>query len=132
MAIDLYSKDSVDSLLAGKLSNPVGPAGITFNDSTVQTTAATGTNYGDLFGFAIVKDVTWSGSAWVLTCAPINTFLFNYGGMAVVNPTSSLFEWMSGMSTISTWTYTTTTFSITDNIYIQCLSQVSIQPVNNP
>ena len=132
MAINLYSKDSVDALLADKLDNPVGPAGITFNDSTVQTTAATGTNYGDLFGFAIVKDVSWSGSAWVLTCAPVNNFLGASGGPAVVNTTSSLFEWMSGMSSTSTWTYTTTTFGVGDYIYIQCLSQVSTQPVNLP
>ena len=41
MAVNLYSAASVDTLLAGKLDNPVSSAGITFSDSTVQTTAAT-------------------------------------------------------------------------------------------
>ena len=87
-------------------------------------------NFGDVFGMSIVKDVQWTGSGWQLTCEPVNPYLANSGGMAVTDSSGSLFEWMSGMSTTSTWTYTTTTFGISDYIYIQCLSQKSQTPVN--
>lgn len=102
-----------------------------FSDNTSITTAPTGTtNFGDIFAIAIVKDVTWTGSSWTITCEPVNTYLANNGGMAVTNQDGSHFEWMSGMSTTSTWSYDTSTFYYNEDVYIQCLGQKSKYPIN--
>jgi hypothetical protein len=117
----------------GSYSTYVGvtSSGIHFADGTSQTTAATaGANFGDVFAMGIVKDVTWTGMGWLLTCDPINSYMNAAGGMAVVSFDGSKFEWMSGMSTTSTWTYLTSTFGSTDYVYIQCFSQKSQNPVN--
>lgn len=128
-----YGPDSILTLTDYSQTLVVGATGITFPDSTVQTTAAVaGPTYGDVFSMGIVKDVSWVGTGWQLTCEPVNPFLAYAGGMAVVNFDGSLFEWMSGMSTIAPWTYTTTTFGSTDYVYIQALSQKANNPCNFP
>ena len=125
MAVNLYSKDSVDSLLAGKLSNPVGPAGITFNDSTVQTTAATaGVNLGDVFSIANVTDVSFTGSypspgSWTINFRPVNNYLVGGVTMVVENGDGSISQDVKGsISTTSNWSYTTTYDTFPGDAYL--------------
>lgn len=89
-------------------------------------------NLGDIFAMSIVKDVSWTGSSWNITCDPVNPHLASNGGMAILNADGSHFEWMSGMSSSTTWTFTTSslTFSF-EPIYIQCYGQKSQNPLNS-
>ena len=69
--------------------------GITFADSTVQTTAATGgINLGDVFSVANVQDVSWSGSypypgSWTITFRPVNTYIASAVSIYVENADGS-------------------------------------------
>lgn len=122
------------ALYNGSQTTTYAASGITFPDSTVQTTAATaGANLGDVVAISIVKDVTWTGSAWQLTFEPINQGLGNYASITVANSDSSVTEAASGSwSSSSTWTYTTSGFGSTDAIYIIAYGQKSVNIVNYP
>lgn len=132
MPLNLYSKSAVDTLLAGKLDNPVGPGGITFNDSTVQTTAAVaGANFGDAFTLGKVQDVTASSGYWQITFAPVNYQAMQLGlSVSLSDGTSS--ESITSFSTTASWTYTTTTLASTDYIYVTYNGQRSSIAISNP
>lgn len=105
--------------------------GITFPDSTTQTTAAVaGAKYADVISMGCVQDVTWTGSAWQVTFSPINPYIGNLG-FSVTNGSTT--ETATGSwSSSSTWTYTTTGFGSTDYVYIYAFSEQASYPCNNP
>jgi len=125
MPLNLYSAASTDALLATKLSNPVSSAGITFSDSTVQTTAATaGVNLGDVFSMSNVQEVTWSGSypspgSWTITFRPVNTYILNAMTLVVENGDGSISQDVKGaVSSTSAWTYTTGYYTFPADTYL--------------
>ena len=141
MAVNLYSAASVDTLLAGKLDNPVSSAGITFSDSTVQTTAATaGVNLGDVFSIGNVQEVTWSGSypspgAWTITFRPVNSYILNAMTLYVENGDGTISQDVkSAVSSTSAWTYTTgyDTFPGDAYLYIVANGIKATIPINYP
>ena len=141
MAVNLYSTASVDSLLAGKLDNPVSSAGITFSDSSVQTTAATaGVNLGDVFSMSNVQDVTFAGSypspgSWTITFRPVNTYIAQAMTLVVENGDGSISQDVKGaVSSTSAWTYTTTfdTFPADTYLYIVANGIKATIPINYP
>ena len=141
MAVNLYSAASVDTLLAGKLDNPVSSAGITFSDSTVQTTAATaGVNLGDVFSIGNVQQVTWSGTypspgSWQINFRPVNSYILNSMTLSVENADGTISQDVKGaVSSTSAWTYTTGygTFSADDYLYIVANGIKATIPINYP
>lgn len=123
--INLKDSSLTQSLLDGKLSNPVSSSGITFADSTVQTTAATGgINLGDVFSVANVQDVSWSGSypspgSWTITFRPVNTYIASAVSIYVENADGSISQDAKGsVSTSSNWTYTTTYDTFPADVYL--------------
>jgi hypothetical protein len=139
MALNLYSAGTTDSLLAGKLSNPVPSSGITFNDGSVQTTAATaGVNLGDVFSFANVTTVAFSGTypspgQWQIDFKPVNSYVANAVTIVVENADGSISQDAKGaVSTTSTWTYTTTfdTFPADAYLYLVVNGVKATLPIN--
>lgn len=132
--VQIGDSSSGIAIYDGSYSTYVGVTltGVRFADGTTQTTAATaGANFGDVFGMSIVTNAYYNGSGWTVVCNPVNNYLVSAGGMAVVNFDGSIFEWMSGMSSSSSWTFNTSSaFGPYDYLYIQCLSQKSQNPIN--
>jgi hypothetical protein len=111
----------------------VGTSGITFSDSTTQTTAAVaGANYGDAFTLGKVQDVSPVGGYWLITFAPINAAVIETG-ISVSLSDGSLAEDVTGSgSTTSVWTYLTTGLTSSDYIYITVNGQRSTITISQP
>ena len=125
-----------------KVSNSSGgtsvtPTGITFPDSSVQTTAAVAmANVADCLAHT-VYNVTWTGSAWSMTFQPINHHLNNLmAGSNLKIYSASGTDNITGLSTTSTATFTTTSAIQTDAIYLRMIiggtTITSTQPLNYP
>jgi hypothetical protein len=141
MPLNLYSAASTDALLATKLSNPVSSSGITFSDSTVQTTAATaGVNLGDVFSVSNVQEVVFTGSypspgSWTITFRPVNTYILNAMTLVVENGDGSISQDVKGaVSSTALWTYTTVfdTFPADAYLYIVANGIKATIPINYP
>lgn len=106
--------------------------GITFPDSTTQTTAAVaGANFGDAFTLGKVQEVTASSGYWQITFAPVNAKAMDLGLYVCLSDGSNA-EAITSYSTSSTWTYTTSTNTSSDYIYIKYNGQVSSIAISNP
>jgi hypothetical protein len=107
-------------------------SGITFSDSSTQTTAAVaGANLGDAFTIGKVQDVSISSGYWVITFAPVNSQLMA-SGLSVSLSDGSSSESITSFSTSSTWTYTTTTLTSSDYIWITFAGQRSQFAISYP
>lgn len=111
--------------------------GITFADDTVQTTAAVaGANVADCLAHTI-HNVSWTGSAWTMTFQPINQHLNNLmaGGNLQIYSTSGT-DNVSGLSQSSASTFTTTSATSTNYLYVRMViggvTITSTQPINYP
>jgi hypothetical protein len=133
-----YDKVSVTD---GYNTTDVKADGITFADSTVQTTAAVaGVNLGDVFSMSNVQDVTFAGSypspgSWTITFRPVNSYIANGMTLVVENGDGSISQDVKGaVSTASTWTYTTTfdTFPADTYLYIVANGIKATIPINYP
>lgn len=110
----------------------VDASGITFSDSTTQTTAAiAGANFGDAFTLGKVQDVSISSGYWIITFAPVNSQVMA-SGLSVSLSNGSSSESITSFSTSSTWTYTTNTLTSSDYIYITFAGQRSQFPISYP
>lgn len=112
-------------------------AGITFADDTVQTTAAVaGANVADCLAHTI-HNVSWTGSNWTMTFQPINQHLNNLmaGGNLQIHCNSGT-DNVSGLSQSGTATFTTTSATSTDYLYVRMViggvTITSTQPINYP
>jgi hypothetical protein len=120
------------SVQNGSGTMTIGPTGLTFPDSTTQTTAAVaGCNFGDAFTLGKVQDVTSSSGYWQITFAPVNAQAMSLGlSVSLSDGTSS--ESITSYSTSSTWTYTTSTLTNSDYIYVTYNGQRSSIAISNP
>jgi hypothetical protein len=117
---------------SGTIAN-VGTLG--FSDSTIQTTAAVaGANFGDAFTLGKVLDCTPLAGYWVITFAPVNYAVITaLGGLSVSRYDGASSEAItSGYSGSTNWTYSTTTLTDADTIFITYASQRSSIPISNP
>ena len=107
---------------------------ITFSDSTTQTTAAVaGANFGDAFTLGKVQDVSPLSGYWVITFAPVNAAVTNAGiFVSLSDGTSAEDVTGGGYSTSDTWSFTTTTLTSSDYIYITVNGQRSTIPISQP
>jgi len=115
----------------------VGTNGITFSDSTVQTTAAVAmANVADCLAHTI-HNVYWTGSAWTMTFQPINQHLNNLmaGGNLQIYSSSGT-DNVSGLSQSSASSFSTTSATSTDYLYVRMViggvTITSTQPINYP
>jgi hypothetical protein len=116
-----------------------GSAGITFPDSTTQTTAATaGINLGDAFSVANVMTVAFSGSypspgQWQIDFRPVNNYIANAVSIYVENADGSISQDVKGsVSTSSNWSYTTgyDTFPADTYLYLKVNGIKATMPIN--
>lgn len=120
------------SVQDGSGTMTMGPTGLTFPDSTTQTTApVAGANFGDAFTLGKVQDVTASSGYWQITFAPVNAKAMDLGLYVCLSDGSNA-EAVTSYSTSSTWTYTTSTNTSSDYIYIKYNGQVSSIAISNP
>lgn len=115
----------------------VGTSGITFSDSSVQTTAAVaGANVADCLAHT-VYNVYWTGGSWSMTFQPINHHLNNLmaGGNLQIYSASGT-DNITGLSQTSQVTFSTTSATSTDAIYVRMIINgvtiTSTQPLNYP
>jgi hypothetical protein len=119
----------------------ITPTGITFPDSSVQTTAASaGLNQADVFAIAIVTDVSFSGSypapgTWTFTFRPVNSYIYNNDTVYVENGDGSISQNAKGAaSTSAPWSYVGTydTFPGDQYIYMKINGIKGTLPINFP
>lgn len=122
---------------SGGSSTTVANTGITFPDSSVQTTAAVAmANVADCLAHTI-HNVSWTGSAWTMTFQPINAHINNLmaGGNLKIYSASGT-DNVTGLSISATATFTTTSATITDALYLRMViggvTITSTQPINYP
>ena len=117
----------------------VGPTGLTFPDSTTQTTAATaGVNLGDAFSVANVMTVAFSGSypypgQWQIDFRPVNSYIAAAVSIYVENADGSISQDAKGsVSTSSNWSYTTgyDTFPADTYLYLKVNGIKATMPIN--
>lgn len=125
------------SVSSGGSTTTVANTGITFPDSSVQTTAAVaGANVADCLAHTI-HNVSWTGSNWTMTFQPINQHLNNLmaGGNLQIHSASGT-DNVSGLSQTGTATFTTTSATSTDYLYVRMViggvTITSTQPINYP
>lgn len=120
------------SVQDGSGTMTMGPTGLTFPDSTTQTTAAVaGPNFGDAFTLGKVQNVSASSGYWEITFAPVNSPAMMLGlSVSLSDGTSS--ESITSFSSSSTWTYTTTGLSSSDYIYLTYNGQRSSIAISYP
>lgn len=118
-------------------STTIASTGITFPDSSVQTTAAVAmANVADCLAHTIYN-VYWTGSAWSMTFQPINQHINNLmlGGNLQIHCASGT-DNVTGLSQTTTATFTTTSATITDGLYLRMViggvTITSTQPINYP
>ena len=127
------------SVQNGSGTMTVGPTGLTFPDSTTQTTAATaGVNLGDAFSVANVMTVAFSGSypypgQWQIDFRPVNNYIAAAVSIYVENADGSISQDAKGsVSTSSNWSYTTTydTFPADTYLYLKVNGIKATMPIN--
>jgi len=125
------------SVSSGGSTTTLANTGITFPDSSVQTTAAVAmANVADCLAHT-VYNVYWTGSAWSMTFQPINHHLNNLmAGSNLQIYSASGTDNITGLSQTTTATFTTTSAIITDAIYLRMIINgvtiTSTQPLNYP
>jgi hypothetical protein len=123
---------SIGDSIGLNLSGSTAGAGITFADSTVQTTAAVaGANFGDAFTLGKVQDVSPSSGCWVISFAPVNSQAMA-SGLSVSLSDGSSSESITSFSTSPVWTFTTTPLTSSDYIYLTYNGQRSSIPISTP
>lgn len=127
------------SVQNGSGTMTMGPTGLTFPDSTTQTTAATaGVNLGDVFSFANVMTVAFTGSypspgQWQIDFRPVNSYIAAAVSIYVENADGSISQDVKGsVSTSSNWSYTTTydTFPADTYMYLKVNGIKATMPIN--
>jgi len=136
--LDLKANLSAPSFTSGI---SVDGTGITFSDSTIQTTAAiAGVNLGDVFSVANVKSVAFTGTypspgQWQIDFKAINQYFAASVPIYVENADGSISQDVKGSaSTSSDWSYTTTTDTFPGDAYLYLVVNgvKSTMPINNP
>jgi hypothetical protein len=123
---------SIGDSIGLDLSGSTAGAGITFADSTVQTTApVAGANFGDAFTLGKVQDVSPLMGYWIITFAPVNNQAMA-SGLSVSLSDGSSSESITSFSTSTVWTFTTTTLTSSDYIYLTYAGQRSSIPISTP
>jgi len=123
---------SIGDSIGLNLSGSTAGAGITFADSTVQTTAAVaGANFGDAFTLGKVQDVSPLMGYWIISFAPVNSQVME-SGLSVSLSDGSSSEAITSSSTSTVWTFTTTTLTSSDYIYLTYNGQRSSIAISTP
>lgn len=123
------------SVSSGGSTTTLANTGITFPDSSVQTTAAVAmANVADCLAHTIYN-VYWTGSAWSMTFQPINHHLNNLmAGSNLQIYSASGTDNITGLSQTTTATFTTTSATSTDYLYLRMIiggvTITSTQPIN--
>jgi len=119
----------------------ITPTGITFPDSSVQTTAASaGLNQADVFAMAIVTDTTFAGTnpapgTWTINFRPINQYIKNNDTIYVENGDGSISQVAdAAASSTADWSYVATydTFPGDQYFYIKINGIKGTLPINFP
>jgi len=110
----------------------VDVTGITFSDSTVQSSAAVaGANFGDVISMTKVNSISASGGYYEITFAAVNLEMMQLGLYACrsggANP-----EAITSFSSSTTWTYTTTAIDDTSSLFLKLNGQVGTFPIKTP